>query len=122
MPSIRWLSPQSKSLPSLLRGKKEAVLTRMGRSRFCVSSPLLTLRPLINPLSSIIRKIALLYNRAAGSVRVYGEVCVWKETSLYIGVPLTRSGYTSVFSIPSAPSFSSPREFIGVKRSIHVFF
>lgn len=39
--------------------------------------------PLINPLSSIIRKIALLYNRAAGSVRVYGEVCVWKETSLY---------------------------------------
>ena len=63
-----------------------------------------------------------MYNRCTGSVRVYGEVCVWKETSIYIGVPLTGSGCTSVFSIPSASSFSSLREFIGVKRSIYVFF
>lgn len=48
-----------------------------------------------------------MYNRCTGSVRVYGEVCVWKETSIYIGVPLTGSGCTSVFSIPSASSFSS---------------
>lgn len=100
MPSIRWLLPQNKSLPFPLRRKKDAVLTCMGRSRFCVSSPLLTLRPLI--------KISFL------SVR---------ERSLYIiGIPLTRCGNSSLLPFLNASSFSSSDEILAIKRGdLHLF-
>ena len=72
----------------------------MGRSRFCVSSPLLTLRPLI--------KISLLQIR---------------KRSLYIiGVPLTRCGNSSLLPFLNASSFSSSDEILAIKRGdLHLF-